>query len=56
MLENLLDFHPSLLLTCAFIWLRGGFVTVFGLTGQSLSMLVYAVTYFVLRWDCCLTC
>ncbi len=39
-------FTAALLLTCAFIWLRGGFVTVLGLTGQPLSMLVYTGSYF----------
>lgn len=39
-------FTASFLLTCAFLWLRGGFVTVLGLSGQPLSILVYAVTYF----------
>lgn len=48
MLAYLKIFGLSLLLTGAFMWLRGGYITVIGLTGFALSTLFYAVTMFLL--------
>lgn len=45
-LKTLLIFVISLGILIAFMWLRGGSITVLGLTGFPLSMLVYAAAYF----------